>query len=380
VNLKKDVNLPSMKLKDIHLLTQYDSHLPIWKSPDGNLLDIEFEARFPIQKIMSREPSLWRYREALPIENDRNIVSLNEGYTPILPVNFNGKKVSIKQEQLFSTGSYKDRGATVLMSKVKELGIQHVVQDSSGNAGCSIAAYAAQAGIGCTIFLQENTSPAKIAQMKAYGAHIEYINGSREYVAEAALKAAQKTYYASHSWNPFFFQGTKTFAYEVCEQLSWQAPDSVILPAGNGTLIIGCYLGFLDLLEAGIISTMPKLIAIQAANCAPLADAFAHGENHYSTVVTQPTLAEGIAIAKPIRGSQLLEYVRKTNGMFITVSENEIKLAWKTCASAGFYIEPTSAATIAGLLKYIEGFADEKIISLFSGHGLKSTDKILSLG
>lgn len=368
-----------MKLLDNTLLKQYDTSSPIWQSPEGNLLDINFLANFPIEKISARPTNLWRYREAIPIVSDQAIVSFNEGFTPLLSINFNGKNIGIKQEQLFGSGSYKDRGATVLMSKVKELGIQQVVQDSSGNAGCAVAAYAAAAHISCAIYLQEDTSPAKIAQMKAYGAHIEFVKGTREDVAEVTLKAAREIYYASHSWNPFFFQGTKTFAYEVCEQLGWRTPDSVVLPAGNGTLVIGCYIGFMDLLKAGIIDKMPKLIAVQSEHCAPLAQAFANNNTQYRDIVTLPTLAEGIAIAKPIRGNQILKYVRETNGTFITVTESEIKAAWKDCAAKGFYIEPTSAATIAGLIKYMEGYPHEEIVSLFSGHGLKSTDKIMTM-
>lgn len=368
-----------MNLQDDILQTTFDINSHLWRSPENNLLNISFLAKFPLPTIHSRSQNLWRYREAIPIQSDQHIVSFNEGFTPLIQINFKGKKMGIKQEQLFSTGSYKDRGATVLMSKVKELGIEKVVQDSSGNAGCSIAAYAAAAGIGCAIYLQKSTSPAKIAQMKAYGAHIEFVEGSREDVAETTLKAAEQTYYASHSWNPFFFQGTKTFAYEVCEQLGWRSPDSVVLPAGNGTLVIGCYIGFMDLLQAGVISKMPKLIAVQTENCAPLAQAFFANETLYSDIPTQASIAEGIAIAKPIRGNQLLHYVRETLGTFVTVSETEIKAAWRECATKGFYIEPTSAATIAGLMKYMEGYPHEEIISLFSGHGLKSTDKIITM-
>src|SRR5690606_12600491 len=138
-------------------------------------------------------------------------------------------------------------------------------------------------------------------------------------------------------------------AYEVCEQLNWKAPDSVVLPVGNGTLVIGCYIGFTDLLKAGMISKMPKIIAIQSAQCAPLAKAFDALQDYYAPVETFPTLAEGIAIAQPVRGNQILEIVRASGGKFISVQENEIVSAWCECASQGFYIEPTSAATIAGV-------------------------------
>lgn len=368
-----------MKLIDTINLSSFEGSTPIWQSPAGNLLDLSFEAILNPAVIANRRPNLWRYREAIPIVEDKHIISQDEGFTPLLFIDFDGKKIGIKQEQLFSTGSYKDRGATVLMSHIRSLGIQQIVQDSSGNAGCAIAAYAAMANIDCTIYLQTQTSPSKIAQIKAYGAHIELIDGTREDAAEATKIAAQKIYYASHSWNPFFFHGTKTFAYEVCEQLGWKAPDSVVLPAGNGTLLLGCYIGFTDLLKAGIISKMPKLIAIQSENCAPLAQAFFTHQKEYSIGETTPTLAEGIAIAKPVRGNQLLQIVKESLGDFITVTEAEITNAWKDCVAKGYYIEPTSAATIAGLKKYIAGYPDETVISLFSGHGLKSTDTILKL-
>lgn len=379
LNVGQIIYFVRMKLYDSLTKTSYDSTHALWQSPLGNFLQLETEAEFPIDKIKSRPTNLWRYREALPILHDQHIVTKQEGFTPLVNIHFNGKTVGIKQEQLFSTGSYKDRGATVLMSKIKELGIQKIIQDSSGNAGCAIAAYAAAADIACTIYLQSDTAPAKIAQMQAYGAHIEYVNGTREDVAQVALIAAQQTYYASHSWNPFFFQGTKTFAYEICEQLGWKTPDSVVVPVGNGTLLIGCYIGFMDLLKAGIITKIPKLIGIQSEHCAPLASAFSMGKTVAEIVTTKPTLAEGIAIAQPIRATEILEYVRQSNGDFITVTENEIVSAWKLCAQKGFYIEPTSAATIAGLLQYMQGYPNENIVSLFSGHGLKSTDKILKM-
>lgn len=354
----------------------YPAHQPIWKSPAGALLDLDFTPVFDLEKIRSRRPGLWRYREAIPLGSDTHIVSADEGFTPLLPLVFDGKTAWIKQEQLFSSGSYKDRGATVLMSKAKELGIMQVVQDSSGNAGCAIAMYAAMAGIACDIYVPADTAEAKLAQMELYRARIRKIPGSREDTAAAALEAARSHYYASHCWNPFFFHGTKTFAYEVCEQSDWEAPDAVVLPAGNGTLVIGCYIGFNELLNAGVITRMPKIVAVQSEHCAPLAQAFQKRENNYSLVNTAPTLAEGIAIAAPVRGNQIMEHVRQSGGHFITVSEQEIEDALLLCGRMGHYIEPTSAAAIAGLRKYLQHSGDEKVVSLFSGHGLKSTDKI----
>ena len=286
----------------------------------------------------------------------------------------------LKQDHLFPSGSYKDRGAAVLVSKVKELGIPRVVEDSSGNAGCAVAAYCAQAGIGCTIMVPEATSPAKLTQIRLHGAELIRVPGSRQETAEAALRLAQNSYYASHSWNPFFFQGTKTFAYEISEQLGWRAPDAVVLPVGNGTLLLGAAIGFGDLLRSGVIAKMPRLVAVQAAACAPLAQAFA-GEDVVSLRVdaNQRTLAEGIAIATPVRGPQILAAVRNSRGCFLTVSEDDIVAALLDLAGQGFYVEPTSAATIAGLRQYLGMSDDSLVVSVLTGHGLKSTEKLVQM-
>lgn len=368
-----------MKLIEQYTDTSYPADTTLWRGANDFLFDLEMEARFPLDKISARKPGMWRYLEAIPVHHQEHIISFDEGFTPMLQVDFSGKKVWIKQEQLFSSGSYKDRGASVLMSHVKGLNINHVVQDSSGNAGCAVAAYAAKAGISCDIYVPADTSPAKLVQIALYGATIHPVPGTREDTAAKALEAARLAYYASHCYNPFFLHGTKTFAYEVCEQLNWKAPDAVVLPAGNGTLLLGCEIGFNDLYKAGIISKVPRLIAVQSANCAPLFQAFHKGMENIEPVKTFPTLAEGIAIAEPVRAKQMLQAVRQSKGTFISVSEEEIKHALIECLNRGYYIEPTSAATIAGLFKYMKENNDEVIVSLFSGHGLKSTEKLMKM-
>jgi threonine synthase len=354
---------------------------PRWRCDCGAILDIDWKPTFDgdgtrRSRIAARKPTMWRYREALPIGDDASIVSLSEGFTPLVEVEFAGRPVWVKQDQLFSTGSYKDRGASLLISKVVELGIERVVEDSSGNAGCAIAAYCARAGIDCAIYVPQDTSAAKVAQIRWYGADLHRVPGTRQDTADAVLDAAEHTYYASHSWNPFFFHGTKTFAYEVCEQLGWRAPDAVVLPAGNGTLLLGAHIGFGELLGAGVIDRAPRLIAVQAENCAPLVRAF-HGQ---APGPAQPTVAEGIAIARPIRGAQIVDAVRASGGTFVAVSEDEIARALRDMAAQGFYIEPTSAATVAGVSRYLNT-ADpgEEIVSVFTGHGLKATEKMLKM-
>lgn len=352
---------------------------PRWKCDCGSYLDIDFAAAFPLSKINARKPNLWRYREAIPVKNDASIVSFDEGFTPLLEIEITGKSILVKQDHLFPTASYKDRGASVLISKIRELGIREVVEDSSGNAGCAIAAYCARADIKCHIYVPTNTAAAKIAQIQLYGATLHKVPGSREDTACAVLKAAVKTYYASHSWNPFFFQGTKTYAYEVCEQLGWQAPNTVILPVGNGTLLLGTAIGFNDLLKAKVIKSLPKLIGVQSMNCAPLYQAFRQNLKEVPKITKKDTLAEGISIADPIRGMQIVAAVRESRGDFITVSDAETKDVLKSMAKKGYYIEPTSAATIAGARKYLAKSKDELVVSVFTGHGLKSTEKMLKI-
>lgn len=351
---------------------EYSLNEKIWKCDCEGLLDIDFKAKFPLEKIKTRQPNIWRYREAIPIDNDSNIVSFNEGFTPILEFVIEGRPVLIKQDHLFQTGSFKDRGASVLVSKIKELGIDYVIEDSSGNAGCAVSAYCAKAHIDCEIFVPQDIQESKLKQIKSYGAKVNKVSESREKTAELVLKYVQDQYYASHCWNPFFFQGTKTLAYEICEQLGWKAPDSIVLPVGNGSLLLGVFIGFNDLLKAGIIKKIPKIIAVQSKNCAPLYIAFKNKLDNVFPISKLNTIAEGISISNPVRGKQIIEAVKISKGDFIAVSENKIKTSLKEMYKKGFYIEPTSAVAIAGLKEYLHQLSkSELIVSVFTGHGLK---------
>ena len=346
---------------------------PVWRCTSGGLLDINMQPQIEPDSVQKRPPTMWRYREALPLVDDRNIISFGEGFTPLVPFRFSEHDILFKLDMLFPSGSYKDRGASVLISKIKELEIERVVEDSSGNAGAAIAMYCAKAGITCDIYVPESTSPGKLEQIAAVGARLHKIPGTRQDTANAILEAAQTTYYASHSWNPFFFHGTKTCAYELCEQLDWKAPDSVVVPVGNGTLLLGLDIGFEELFKAGIIASKPRFIAVQAAACAPLAQRF-FGEEIKKD--SGHTLAEGIAITHPIRGEQILRAVKNSCGTFVAVEELEILDAWKQLAQMGLYVEPTAAATVAGLLQILNrGTLTGAVVVILTGHGLKSAGK-----
>jgi threonine synthase len=348
----------------------------VYRCPDcGEPFELEFEGSFPVEKIRNRKPTLWRYREAIPIERDEDIISFEEGFTPLLEFIIDGHPVWVKQDHLFPSGSYKDRGASVLISYVKSMGIRSVVEDSSGNAGCSIAMYSAAAGIRCEVFVPQVTSPAKLEQVRMLGAGIRKISGSRYETAQAVLEEAKNVYYASHVYNPYFMQGTKTLAYEIVEQMGWKAPERVILPVGNGTLLLGVYNGFKDLLKAGIIGVLPKIIGIQAENCKPLVSAWEQGLSKPVPIVLQPTVAEGIAISQPVLGVRILRAIRETEGFLLAVPEEDILTNWREMATKGFFMELTSATTFAGIKKFFKENPEEikgKTLSVITGHGLKS--------
>ena len=303
---------------------------------------------------------------------------MGEGFTPLEEVELDANRILLKVDYLFPTGSYKDRGATVLMSKMKEWGVQKVVEDSSGNAGSAIAAYCAKAGIRCEIYVPQYTSPGKLVQIQAYGATLRKVEGSREKAAEKAMEAASKFSYASHCWNPFFVHGTKTFAFEVWEQMAWKAPDTLVLPIGHGTLFLGAYMGFKELKKAEMVKTIPKMVGVQSAACAPLYQALKKGWREPQRIEKKETMAEGIAIAEPVRGRQILEAIGETGGEILVVTEKEIRVALREMGRKGHFIEPTAAATIAGLKKYLgKKRRKETIVSTLTGMGLKSAGKML---
>jgi threonine synthase len=355
---------------------KHDVTPTLWKCECGGVLDIVKESpKIDVEAWNHYPHSLWRYVETMPFSKDSRTwesVTMGEGQSPLIVLDQQEPHTYVKVDYMMPTLSFKDRGAAVLMAKAKELGVSKVIADSSGNAGTAIAAYAARCNISCDIYLSDETSPKKIAQIKAHGANVKEIHGTREEIAAAAQKAVdeEKVFYASHVYNPYFYEGTKTYAYEIYEELK-EAPDTLIIPVGNGTLVLGAYYGFKELYENKLIEKMPRIIAIQAANCAPLVDAYEKGEAVAEPVANKGTLAEGIAIAAPARSQQILEAVRETNGDFIEIEEDEILSSRAMLADKGFYVEITTAANYAGYLKY-KKTPEEKIIIPLCGAGIKS--------
>ena len=366
------MNLRCLSCKRTH---PYDTYR--WRCECGGVFELEGAPGFAQDEIETSDFSLWRYRAMLPVKYEEGVISLGEGFTPLVETQAYGTKIHCKLEFLAPTGSFKDRGTAVLVNVLRWMGVKRVVEDSSGNAGASLAAYAARSGIEAEIYVPAYALPNKLAQIAVYGAKLVKVEGPRERAAQAAQEAAaQGAYYASHYYNPFTLEGLKTIAYEICEQLGWRAPDNLILPVGHGTLLLGAYRGFNDLLTAGLIEKPPRLFAIQAETCAPLYEAYQRGLDDAFPIEKDETVAEGISIAQPVRGRQILAAVRETGGAVLAVDDETTLHARDQLARRGLYVEPTSAAAIAALRQLRGPIGPEEITVVpLTGSGLKSQSK-----
>lgn len=350
----------------------------------GGVLDVHGTAMFPREQLARRPLNFWRYREALALPDSAPRFSLGEVMTPLLGTRFRGWDVSLKLEYALPSGSYKDRGVAVCLDLLSRSSVRSVAEDSSGNAGASTAAYAAAAGIHADIYIPEGTSPAKINQIRIYGAHCHLVPGTRAESAREAQAAREGSQYIGHSWNPLFACGVKSVAYEIAEQRDWCPPDWIVTPAGGGSLVMGLIDGFADLLEAGYIARSPRVMAVQSASCAPIYQAWRRGEPEITGVVLGQTEAEGVALANPPRGNQVLQAIRRTNGAMVEVDESELLSTWRDMARTGIFMEPTSAVAVAGAwlarkkLDLIE--PDASVVILITGHGLKTKPTVMEWG
>lgn len=355
----------------------YPLEAPRWCGDDGAPLlvsDLPGIGRDDIQQGLR---SIWRYAAALPFLPAQPI-TMGEGCTPLVEHEFSGTTVLLKCEWFMPTGSFKDRGASVMLSLLREQGVGAVLEDSSGNGGAAISAYAAAGGMAATIFVPASTSPAKTVQSRAVGASITLVPGSRQDCADAAEREAQKIFYASHNWQAFFLEGTKTLAYELWEDLGFRAPDNVIVPCGAGSNVLGAWIGFSELLRAGQIAKLPRIFAAQPSNCAPIARA-ALG---LDPVEAKPTIAEGTAISKPLRTAECLRAMRESGGGAVMLSEEEIAAAALSLAKKGVYVEPTSAQAAAAVPKLIASgkiAAGETTVAVLTGTGIKATQRYADL-
>jgi threonine synthase len=352
---------------------------PIWRCPCGSHLNLEPGAGIARDAIADDAPSLWRYRAALAL-SDAPRVSLGEGWTALVTRPWAGASIRFKLESQMPTGSFKDRGTAVMLNHLLEVGVGPIHEDSSGNAGSSIATYAAAAGLRCRIYVPATAPRGKIVQIATAGAEVFAIPGTRQAVTDAAIAAAAgDSFYASHNWHPFFIEGTKTLAYELWEQLGFAVPDNIVVPTGYGSNILGLERGFDELERRGEISRRPRLFAVQAANCAAFAAAWQAGGEAYVPISPQPTAADGIATVKPVRTAEVLRALRRSQGGVVAVPEADIAPAVAALGKLGLFVEPTAAtgaAAAAMLLRDGSIRADETTVVVLTGHGLKAAEKI----
>jgi len=352
---------------------------PIWRAPDdGGYVNLTLGPGLAPEDIDASEQSLWRYRKALRLSDPPPRV-LGEGWTPLLAAQWDGHPVRMKAEFLMPSGSFKDRGVAVMLSYLKQCGILEILEDSSGNAGASVATYGAAYGMDSRIYVPASAPAPKRYQIAAMGAEVVPVPGTRDDVAQAALAASETRFYAGHNYQPFFLEGTKTLAFELWEQLGYTVPDNIVIPCGQGSNVMGCHIGFRELRACGQIDTLPRLFAVQAANAAPYYAAYAAGSDEPVEIEAMPTIADGIASSRPVRLREVLRAVRDTGGECLAVSEPEIVDALRGFLRQGFFVEPTTAAAGAGLSKLI---ADGKIstgettVVILTGSGLKAVEKI----
>ena len=357
---------------------KYPISEPRWRSEAGAPLMITALAGIGRDMIDTRKRSLWRYAAALPVEVP-DPITMGEGLTPLVSQKWRGVPALFKLEFLSPTGSFKDRGASVMLSILRGQGVTKVLEDSSGNGGAAIAGYAAAGGLKAKILVPASTSPDKTMQMRAYGAEIELVSGTRQDVSDAAVRQAETMFYAGHNWQPFFLQGTKTLAYELWEDLEFNAPNNVIIPTGAGSNILGCDIGFSELLRRGEIASLPRLFAAQPEACAPLHASFTANSDDLTPVEARPTIAEGASIAHPVRAREVLAALRRSRGGTVAVSEAAIERALFELARIGLYAEPTSAlaaAAFTGLLERGVIQPTETTVVVLTGSGLKATRRI----
>jgi len=338
----------------------------------GGLYDFLIPQPFNLSLVDRSQPGIWRYRHTFGLSSDSEPVSLGEGSTPLVWAGGFGRKFAFKCEFLNPSGSFKDRGSSVITAWLRSHGINEAVEDSSGNAGASFAAYAARAGIKAKVFVPESASGPKRRQIEAYGAELITVPGSRADVAEAAKAAADGgTVYASHAYLPFNLPGYATAAYEIFEQLGNKMPGAVVLPVGQGGLLLGLVRGFDALRIANdTYHPTPKIIGVQVRACAPLWAAFTAGSAAAGLVADNHTLAEGVRVRSPLRREAVMGAMVASHGSLCVADENEIIPSRDALARLGFYVEPTSAIVWPALEQMKQDLPDPVVVIL-TGSGYK---------
>jgi len=373
-----------------------------YKCPScGGVLDVKYDYvkladEVDLRSLFSKRGlNLWKYIDFLPIRRSSEIVSLGEGMTPLLKAERLGeslkvKSLYLKDETRNPTSSFKDRPYTVGVSKAKEFGVKAAVVASAGNAAASLAAYSARAGIKCYVFVSENVPAHRLLEIQAYGAEVIRVKQVPDGVFRITVSASEKFGWynlTTSFYNPYTVEGDKTIAYEIYEQMGFEVPDWVIIPVGVGPLLVGCYKGFNELRNLGLVNEVPKMVGVQSEGCAPIAKAF---EENRSEV--EPWKGELKTVARsivntlqeyPDEGTYTLQIIRRSKGWALAVSDDEILRAMDDLATAeGILAEPASATVIAALRRLLEDRVidkSDKIVCVVTGTCLKDIQAFESL-
>lgn len=333
--------------------------------------------------IDQNERSMWRYMPMLPVLDKRNVVSLGEGFTPILTLKRTADQLGLltllmKDESLNPTGSFKARGMSMAISKAKELGIERCIVPTAGNAGGAMAAYCAKAGMQAIVVMPGHTPKSFKNECEMFGAEVIFVDGLISDCAKRVreMNVGGEYFDMSTMKEPYRLEGKKTMGYEIAEQLNWTLPDVILYPTGGGTGLIGMWKAFDEMIEMGWIpDRKPRMIAVQAENCKPIVETWNGSQPDASGYKGNPTIANGLAVPNPFAEKMILRVLRESGGKPIPVSEEEITKAQKEVGKdEGYYVAPEGAALFVALKKMIglnEIWANEKILLLNTGSGMK---------
>jgi len=335
------------------------------------------------ETLATRRPDLWRYREVLPVEDEDNIVSLGEGWTPLLRANRLARRVGvqdlfIKDESQNPTQSFKARGMATAVSMAKELGAKKLAVPSAGNAAGALAAYAARAGLKSFIFMPRDTPHANVVECEQTGAHVTLMDGLiTDCGAEVARRKEKEGWFdVSTLKEPYRVEGKKTLGYELAEQMEWRLPDVIIYPTGGGTGLIGMWKAFDEMERLGWIgSKRPRMVTVQAEGCAPIVRAFEEGKRFADEFPNAATTASGLRVPKAIGDFLILDALRESGGTAIAVTDDELIAATREIgASEGVFCAPEGAACLPALRKLIEAGevkTSDRVVLFNTGSGVK---------
>jgi threonine synthase len=342
------------------------------------------------ESLRDRGPDLWRYREVLPVEQDENIVTLGEGFTPLVRASRLGARLGlanlyIKDEGQNPTQSFKARGMAAAVSMAKELGAQKLAVPSAGNAAGALAAYAARAGLEAHIFMPSDTPRANVVECEQTGAHVTLLDGLiTDCGAEVGRrKEAEGWFDVSTLKEPYRIEGKKTMGYELAEQFEWELPDVIMYPTGGGTGLIGMWKAFDEMEQMGWIgSKRPRMVTVQAAGCAPIVRAFEAGKRFADEFPNAQTTASGLRVPRAIGDFLILDALRASGGTAIAVTDAELIAATKEIGAAeGIFCAPEGAACLPALKKMMETESvrpDERVVLFNTGSGVKYVESFSS--